>query len=335
MPKHVGLDMGTSNLRLYMKGRGIVLRAPSVVAVDKQEDCVVALGREAKSMIGKTPAHIQACRPIKDGVVSAYSVAVMMLHEHFKRTQAYTVFNRPVVLVGAPCGHTEAEAMSLENLLFDAGAKAVGIVHLPMAAAIGAGLRVGGPRACMVVDIGGGTTEIAVIRSGGIVASKTVKLGGNKLDVAIINSIKNKKGLCIGEISAEMIKVKIGSANPTLCKSMVQVSGRNETLKCAQTLLISSADISEPVCMALEAICRAIRSVVESTPPEVAADIADYGIMLTGGGACILGAGEFIAQKTRLRVTIAKNPMDCVCLGLGKLIEHPEILSGGILYTNR
>ncbi len=335
MSKHIGLDMGTSNLRLYMKGRGIVLRAPTVVSVDKQEDCVVALGRDAKSMIGKTPSHIQACRPIRDSVVSAYSVAVMMLHEHFKKTQAYTVFSRPVVLVGAPAGYTEAEGMSLENLLFDAGAKAVGIIQSPIASAIGAGLRVNSTKACMVVDIGGGTTEIAVMRSGGIVRYKTVKLGGSRLDLAIINNIKSKKGLSIGEISAEMIKVKIGSATPAANKNVVQVSGRNETLRCAQTILVTSDDVYEPMCAALEAICRATLSVIESTPPEIAADIADYGIMLTGGGACISGVGEFISKKTGLRVTVAKNPMDCMCQGLGRLIEHPEILPSGVLYKNR
>ncbi len=335
MPKHIGLDMGTSNLRLYMKSRGIILRTPSVVAIDKQEDVVVALGADAKSMIGKTPSYIEACKPISCGSVSAYSAAVMMLHEHFKRTQAYTVFSRPVVLADIPCGHTETERMSLENLLLDSGARAVGIIESPMAAAIGAGLRVNGSRACMIVDIGGGTTDIAVIKSGGIVKFRTVRLGGGKLDLAIMNVIKNKRGLCIGEVSAEMIKVNVGAAMPGLNKNVVSVSGRNEQLKRAQTVTLGAKDIFEPICTALEAICRAILSVVESTPPEVAADIADYGIMLTGGCARILGIGEFISSKTRLRVTIAKNPMDCVCLGMGRLIERPDILSGGILYKNR
>ena len=335
MPKHIGLDIGTSNLRLYMKGRGVILRAPTVVAIDKQEDSVVALGQDAKSMIGKTPAHIEACRPMKEGVISAYSTAVMMLHEYFKKTQAYTVFSRPLALVGVPSGFTETEGMSFENMLLDAGAEAVGFIETPMAAAIGAGLRINGPRACMIVDIGGGVTDIAVIRSGGIVRSRTVKLGGNKLDYAIINSIKNKRGLCIGEISAEMIKIKIGAADPALNKNVVKVSGRNEKLKCAQTLSIRSEDICEPICAALDAICRAILSVVESTPPEIAADIADFGIMLAGGGANILGVADYISKRTRLRVTVAKTPTDCVCLGMGRLIEHPEILSGGIIYKNR
>ena len=334
MPKHIGLDIGTSNLRLYMKNKGVILRAPTVVAIDKQEDSVVALGQDAKSMIGKTPAHIEACRPMKDGVISAYSTAVMMLHEYFKQTQAYTVFSRPLALVGVPGGFSETEGMSFENMLLDAGAKAVGFVETPMAAAIGAGLRINGPRACMIVDIGGGVTDIAVIRSGGIVRSRTVRLGGNKLDHAIMNSIKNKRGLCIGEISAEMIKVKIGAADPSLSKAAVKVSGRNEKLKCAQTLLIRPEDVCEPIGAALDAICRAILSVVESTPPEIAADIADFGIMLAGGGANILGIADYISSRTRLRVTIAKNPMDCVCLGIGRLIEHPEIMSG-VIYKNR
>ena len=335
MPRHIGLDIGTSNMRLFMKGRGIVLRAPTVVAIDKQEDSVVALGQDAKRMIGKTPAHIEACRPVRDGVVSAYSTAVMMLHEHFKKTQACTVFNRPLALVATPCGVTESESISLENLLFDAGAKAVAFVEAPMSAAIGAGLRVNGSRACMIVDIGGGTTDIAVIRSGGIVKSRTLKLGGVKLDYAIMNTIKSKMSLSIGEISAEMIKVRIGAASPKLNKSAVEVSGRNEKHKCAQTLLIKPEDIYEPIGAVLDAICRAILSVVESTPPEIAADISDFGIMLTGGGANIPGIGEYISARTGLRVTVAKNPMDCVALGLGRIIEYPEILSGGILYKNR
>lgn len=318
-----------------MKGRGIILRTPSVVAVDKQDDTVVALGAEAKSMIGKTPSHIQACRPITYGAVSAYSYAVMMLHEHFKRTQAYTVFNRPVVLADIPCGCSEAERMSLENLLLDCGAKAVGIIESPMAAAIGAGLRVNQPRACMIVDIGGGTTDIAVIKSGGIVRSRTVKLGGGRIDLAIMKSIMSKRGLSIGEISAEMIKVNVGAAIQSLNKNVAQVSGMNERLRCAQTITVSSKDIYDTISAALDAICRAILAVVESTPPEVAADIADYGIMLTGGTARLPGIGEFISARTRLRVIVAKNPMDCACLGMGRLIEKPEILTSGVLYKNR
>lgn len=335
MPKHIGLDIGTSNLRMYMKGRGVILRVPTVVALDKQDEYVVAIGTEAKSMIGKTPAHIQALSPVRDGIVCEYSAMLHMLSEHFKKTQAATVFSRPLVLASTPCGYTEAEGMSFRDLIMDAGAKAVGVIEAPLAAAIGAGLRVNHSRACMIVDIGGGVTEIAVIRSGGIVRAKTLKLGGSKLDFAIMNCIQSKKGLCIGKISAEMIKLRIGAANPTLVKNVVQVSGRNEKLKCAQTLMIESKDIYEPIHMALEAICRGILTVVESIPPEIAADISDYGIMLVGGGCNIPGVGEFISSRTRLRVTAAKNPMDCVCLGLGKIIEHPEIISGGIIYRNR
>lgn len=327
--------MGTSNLRLYMKGRGIILRTPSVVAVDKQDDTVVALGADAKSMIGKTPSHILVHRPVTCGTVSAYSYAVAMLHEHFKKTQAYTVFNRPVVLVDIPCGCSETDRMLLGDLLLDSGARAVGIIESPMAAAIGAGLRVNLPRACMIVDIGGGTADIAVIKSGGIVSSRTVRIGGERLDHAIMNYMKAKKGLSIGEISAEMLKVNVGAAIPSLNKRVAQVSGRNEKLRCAQTITVGAKDIHEPINAALEAICRAILSVVESTPPEVAADIADYGIMLTGGCARLPGIGEFINAKTRLRVTVAKNPMDCACSGMGRIIEKPDILSGEILYKNR
>lgn len=335
VPKHIGLDMGTSNLRMYQKGRGVILRAPTVVAVDKQEESVVALGRDAKSMIGRTPPQIQTYRPIRDGLVADYEVTVMMIHEYLKRTEALSFFSRPVVLVGVPDGYTEAEEMTVENSLFDAGAKAVGIIRAPMAAALGSGLRVTSHRACMIADIGGGVTQVAVISSSMIVSSRTVKVGGNKLDSAIIYNIRREKGLSIGEISAEMIKVKIGAAQSGINRGVVQVSGRNEQLKCAQTITVTSEDVFESISKGLEAICRAILSVLESTPPELAADISDYGIMLVGGGANFPGLAEFISSRTGLRVTIAKNPMDCECLGLGRIIENPGVFSGDIIYKNR
>lgn len=335
MPKHIGLDLGTSNLRMYMRGRGVILRAPTAVAVNRQEESVVALGKDAKSMIGRTPPQIQTFRPIRDGLIADYEVTVMMLHEYFKKTEALSFFSRPVVLVGAPCGYTEAEEMTVENSLFDAGARAVGIIKSPMAAALGAGLRVTSHRACMIADIGGGVTQVAVISSGSIVASRTVKVGGNKLDSAIIYNIRRKKGLQIGEISAEMIKVKIGAAMSGLNRGAVQVSGRNEQLKCAQTLTVSTEDVFEAINMGLEAICRAILGVLEVTPPELAGDISDYGVMLVGGGANLPGIADFISSKTGLRVTIARNPMDCECLGLGRIIENPDIFSGDVIYKNR
>ena len=335
MPKHIGLDIGTSNTRMFVKGQGIILRSPTVVTIDKRNDGVVALGREAKQMIGKTPANMEAFRPIRNGVVADFEVAALMIHEYFVRTEALSLFNRPVVLVSTPENCTEVERLAMENAIFAAGAKAVGMVKSSLAAAVGAGLKINSPRACMLVDIGGGMTQIAVISSGGVVRSRAVKLAGDRLDGAIINNLRTKRDLFIGEVTAEMIKVRIGSALPQIDRGMLDVSGRNERLKCAQTIRVTSEDVYNATHAALEAICRAITATLESTPPEIAGDITDYGIMLVGGGANIHGIAEFINQKTRLRVTVAQNPMDCECLGIGRLIERPSIIPGGIVYKNR
>ncbi len=335
MPKHIGLDLGTSNTRMFVKGRGIILRSPTVVTVDKYRDEVVALGKEAKQMIGKTPANMEAFRPIRNGVVADFEVATMMIHEYFVRTEALSLFNRPVVLVSTPENCTEVERLAVENAIFAAGAKAVGTVKSSIASAIGAGLNINSPRGCMIVDIGAGMTQVAVISSGVIVRSRAVKLGGDKLDNAIINSLLSKRNLFIGEMSAEMIKVKIGAAVEGVNRGVADVSGRNEKLKCAQAVKVTTEDVYNAIHMALEAICRTIMSVLESSPPELASDISDFGIMLVGGGANIYGISELITRRTGLRVTVAKNPMDCECIGIGKLIEKPNILQSGVLYKNR
>ena len=335
MPKHIGLDLGTANTRMFVKGKGIIMRSPTVVAVDKDEEKVVAIGREAKMMIGKTPSHIEAFRPIRNGVVADFEVASLMLREYVVRTETLSLFNRPVVLVSTPENCTEVERLAVENAIFAAGAKAVGTVKSSIAAAIGAGLRINSPKACMIVDIGAGMSQVALISSGRIVKSRAIKLGGDKLDHAIINSLLSKRNLFIGEISAEMVKVKLGAAVEGIHRGFADVSGRNEKLKCAQAVRISTEDIYNAIHIALEAICRTILGVLESSPPEIAADISDYGVMLVGGGANIAGIGELITKKTGLRVTIAKNPMDCECIGIGRLIEKPSILSDGILYKNR
>ena len=335
MPKHIGLDLGTSNTRMFIRGRGIVLRSPTVVTVDKNKDAVIALGSEAKKMIGKTPSNMEAYRPIRNGVVADFEVAAMMIHEYFVRTEVLSLFNRPVVLLSTPENCTEVERLALENAVFSAGAKAVGMVKSSIAAAVGAGLRINSPRGCMIVDIGGGMTQVAVISSGGIVRSKAVKIAGDKFDNAIINNLKSKKDMFIGEVTAELLKVRLGSAIAESGRGMLEVSGRNERLKCAQTIRVTSDDIYGAVHAALEAICRTITGVLESSPPEIAGDISDFGIMLVGGGANIHGIDEFISSRTGLRVTVAQSPMDCECIGLGRLIEKPSIIPDGILYKNR
>ena len=335
MPKHVGLDLGTSNTRMFVKGKGIVLRSPTVVTIDKEEERVVALGREAKLMIGKTPSHMEAYRPIRNGVVADFEVTTLMLREYFVQKEVLSLFNRPVVLVSTPESCTEVERLAVENAIFAAGAKAVGTVRSPIAAAIGAGLMINSPRGCMIVDIGAGMTQVAAISSGRVVKSRAVKLGGDKLDGAIINALLTRRNLFIGEMSAEMIKVKIGAAMPGMDRGVAEVSGRNEKLKCAQAVKVSTEDVYNAIHSALESICLTITRVLESTPPEIAGDISNFGVMLVGGGANIAGIGDLISKKTGLRVTVAKNPMDCECIGIGKLIEKPSLLSEGILYKNR
>ena len=335
MPKHIGLDLGTSNTRMYVKGKGIILRSPTVVTVDKNDDKVVALGREAKMMIGKTPSNMEAYRPIRNGVVADFEVTTLMLREYFVKTESLSLFNRPVVLVSTPESCTEVERLAVENTIFAAGAKAVGTIKSSLAAAIGAGLRVNDHRGCMIVDIGAGMTQVAVISSGRIIKSRAVKIGGDRLDNAIINNLLVKRNLFIGEMSAEMIKVKIGAAIEGIDRGACDVSGRNERLKCAQSVRVTTDDVYGAIHTALESICRTISSVLESSPPEIAGDISNFGIMLVGGGANIAGIAELITKKTGLRVTVAKNPMDCECLGIGKLIEHPSALQEEILYKNR
>jgi rod shape-determining protein MreB len=240
-----------------------------------------------------------------------------------------------VVLVSIPESCTEVERLAVENAIFAAGAKAVGTVKSSIASAIGAGLRINSPRGCMIVDIGAGMTQIAVISSGGIVRSRSLKLGGDKFDNAIINSLLARKDLCIGEMSAELLKLRIGAAVSGANRGAAQVSGINEKMRCAQTVSVSTEDIYSAIHMALEAICRSITSVLESAPPEISSDIYEFGIMLVGGGANIYGISELIRERTGLRVTIAKDPMDCECIGIGRLIEKPSILPEGILYKNR
>ena len=335
MPKHIGLDLGSANTRLFIKGKGIVLRLPTVVTVDKEDDRVVALGREAKAMIGKTPSNMEAFRPIRNGVVSDFEVTTLMLRKIFTHTEALSLFNRPIVLVSTPENCTEVERLAVENAICAAGATAVGTVRSSIAAAVGAGLKINDPRGCMIVDIGAGMTQVAVISSGRIIKSRAIKLGGDKLDGAIINNLLSKRNLFIGEISAEMIKVRIGAAVADIDRGLCEVSGRNERLKCAQAVRISTEDVYNAIHSALEAICRTISSVLEASPPEIAGDISNFGIMLVGGGANIAGISELITRKTGLRVTVAKNPMDCECVGIGRIIEKPSGLIDGILYKNR
>ena len=326
MARQVGLDLGTIYTRIWTREKGIILRCPSAAAIDSQSHEVVALGVEAKKMMGKTPEDILAYRPVKDGVIADYEVAARMLNEFFFRKGLSTLFNRPVVLLATPYRITEVEKLAVENAVFDAGAKAVAEVPAAMAAAAGAGLRINGSRGCMIVDMGGGTTEAAVISSGGMISARSLRVGGERLDMAIVNYLKNHCDLLVGDSTAEMLKLRLGTVDPTMDRGQMMVYGRNVRTGLAATAVVSSRQICEAVTPSLDAVSRALLTVLEDVPPEIAGDIFAYGMMLCGGCALLPGLPEFLHKRTGLRVTVAKNPLDCVCLGIGRILEHPSIL---------
>ena len=309
MSRDLGIDLGTANTLVYMKGKGIVMREPSVVAVDTRTDTVLAVGAEAKKMIGRTPGSIVAVRPLKDGVIA--------------QTTKSSAFGRPHIVVCIPSGVTEVERRAVEDAARSAGANHVELLEEPMAAAIGADLPVGEPVGCMVVDIGGGTTEVAVISLGDIVSSCSVRVAGDTFDEAIINYVKRRFNLLIGERTAENIKIALGSAFPLedIENSDMQIKGRNLADGLPGEAIISGTDVREALIEPVEAIVDAILTTLEKTPPELSADIIDYGITLTGGGAMLRGLDKLNSQRTSIPVQVADEPLDCVAIGTGKRLE--------------
>lgn len=319
--RDIGIDLGTANTLVYMKGKGIVMREPSVVAVDKKNETVMAVGSEAKEMIGRTPGSIQAMRPLKDGVIADFDVTAEMLKHFIRSAVRSTVFNRPRVIVCIPSGVTEVERRAVDEAAHSAGAKEVELIEEPMAAAIGAGLKVEDAAGSMVVDIGGGTSEVAVISLGDIVNSCSVRTAGDDFDEAIVSYIKKKYNLLIGERTAENIKISIGSAFPYEDESVLEVKGRNLVDGLPKSITVSSEEIREALADPVGAIVDAIRSTLETTPPELSADIIDNGIMLTGGGALLRGLDVLINRETGMPVHVAENPLDCVAVGTGKCLD--------------
>lgn len=328
--KDIGIDLGTANTLVFMKGKGIVMREPSVVAVDVRTEEVLAVGDQAKQMIGRTPGSIVAVRPLKDGVIADFDVTATMLKHFIRKALHNSAFSRPRVVVCIPSGVTEVERRAVKESAEQAGAKRVIIVEEPMAAAIGAGLPVAEPTGSIVVDIGGGTTEVAVISLGGIVAAKSVRVGGDKFDVDIINYIKKKYNLLIGERTAEDIKIDVGNAFPLDEELTTEIKGRNLLTGLPENIVVTSTEIREALIDTLQEVLEAVRVTLEKTPPELAADIIDQGIVLTGGGALLRGLDKLIAQETGMEVHAAENPLDCVALGTGEILEHMDKLSGVI-----
>ena len=319
--KEIGIDLGTANTLVFLKGKGIIKREPSVVAMDMRTDNVLAVGLQAKNMIGRTPGSIVAVRPLKDGVIADFDVTASMLKYFICKSVRSMFFSKPRVVICIPSGVTEVEKRAVEDAAKQAGAGVVELIEEPMAAAIGAGLPVSEPTGSMVVDIGGGTSEVAVISLGDIVTATSERVAGDKLDEAIISYVKRKYNLLIGERTAEDIKINMGSAVPYDDEVEMSIKGRNLLDGLPKNIVITSAEVREALAEPLRCIVEAVKSTLENTPPELSADIIDHGIMLTGGGALLRGIDTLISESTGMPVYIAERPLDCVVDGTGKCLE--------------
>ncbi|MBS1461105.1 MAG: rod shape-determining protein [Ruminiclostridium sp.] len=327
--KDIGIDLGTANTLVYMRGKGIIIREPSVVAVDVKMDRVRYVGQEAKDVIGRTPGSIVAVRPLKDGVIADFDMTTSMLQEFIRKALKGRAFagSRVRVIICIPSGVTAVERRAVKEATQNAGAKRVSIIEEPMAAAIGAGLPVAEPTGSMIVDIGGGTSEVAVISLGGIVTSRSVRVAGDEFDSSIINYIKKKYNLLIGERTAENIKIAIGSAYPYADNEpSMDIKGRNLLNGLPENINVTSEEIREALSEPLSHVIEAIKVTLEKTPPELAADIIDQGIMLAGGGALLKGLDLLIHAETGMPVKVAERPLDCVADGTGKVLENIDKL---------
>ncbi len=319
--RDIGVDLGTANTLVCVKGKGIIMREPSVVAYDVRNDAVRAVGKEAKEMIGRTPGSIVAVRPLKDGVIADFDVTAAMLKRFVSEALKGSFFSRVRMVICIPTGVTEVESRAVYDAAKQAGAYDIDLIEEPMAAAVGAGLPVYEATGNMIVDIGGGTSEIAVISLGDIVTAQSLRIAGDDLDEAIINYIRKKHNLLIGERTAEQIKIDIGSAKPYDDETSIEIKGRNVVDGLPKNVTITSAEVRDAIVDPISQIIDAIRSTLEKTPPELSADIIDSGITLTGGTALLRGLAELIAEETGMPVSIAANPLDCVVLGAEKRLE--------------
>ena len=335
MTKDMGIDLGTANTLVYIKGQGIVVREPSVVAIRDDSKEVLAVGEEAKRMIGRTPGNIVAIRPMKDGVIADFDVTQSMLSYFIQKAAAKKGVVSPRIAICVPFGVTEVEKRAIEEAARQAGAKDAFLIEEPMAAAIGAGLRIEEPEGNMVVDIGGGTSEIAIISLGGIVTAKSIRLGGDELDEAIVSYVKKEYSLMIGERTAEEVKIRIGSAYKEGEEVEMEIRGRDLISGLPKTMQISSSEVRDALREPVNSIVDGIKSTLEKTPPELASDIMENGIMLTGGGALLKGLDKLVKEETGMPVKIAENPLDCVAIGTGKSVEDAEIFEKVLMMNNK
>ena len=317
----IGIDSGTASILVYIKGKGVVLKEPSVVAFDRDTNKIKAIGEEARLMIGRTPGNIVAVRPLRQGVISDYTVTEKMIKHFIQKAIGKRTFKKPRIAVCVPSGVTEVEKKAVEDATWQAGARSVDIIEEPIAAAIGAGIDIAKPCGNMIVDIGGGTTDIAVISLGGAVVSTSIKIAGDDFDEAIVRFMRKKHNLLIGERTAEEIKIKIGCAFPRQEVITMDVRGRNLVTGLPKTITVTSEETEEALREATSQIVEAVHSVLEKTPPELSSDIAERGIVLTGGGALLQGLEELIESKTGINTMTAEDPMTAVAIGTGRYIE--------------
>lgn len=317
----IGIDLGTASILVYVNGKGVVLKEPSVVAFDRDTNRIKAIGEEARLMLGRTPGNIVAVRPLRQGVISDYTVTEKMLKYFINKAVGKQRFRKPLISICVPSGVTEVERKAVEDAAIQAGARDVRIIEEPIAAAIGAGIDIARPCGNMIVDIGGGTTDIAVISLGGTVVSTSIKIAGDDFDEALVRFMRKKHNLLIGERTAEDIKIQIGSAFPRPEIQTVDVRGRNLVTGLPKTVKVTSEETEEALRETTAQIIETIHSVLEKTPPELAADIADRGIVLTGGGSLLRGLEELIEVKTGINTMTAEDPMTCVAVGTGKYVE--------------
>ena len=324
--KDIGIDLGTANILVMLKGKGIVLKEPSVVAIDRKTGNIMATGNDAKEMLGRTPEQIKAVRPMKDGVIADFSATQLLLKNLVQKVNNRYKLGKPRVVVGVPSGITEVEERAVEEAVLQAGAKEVYLIEEPMAAAIGASLDVGEPSGSIVVDIGGGTTEVAVISLGGIVVSHSLRIAGDELDEDIVNYIKREENLAIGETTAEQIKMEIGCAMPLMTEKSMEVRGRDLNDGLPRTIFVNSVQIEEAIKESIQKIVEIVKVTLEKTPPELASDIMEKGIVLAGGGAMIKNLDKLLSLETGMPVYIADEPLDCVVRGTAKTLDDIENL---------
>ncbi|MBI4316903.1 MAG: rod shape-determining protein [Chloroflexi bacterium] len=325
--RDMGIDLGTANTLVLIRGKGIILNEPSVVAINKKNKKVLAIGVEAKRMVGRTPAGIVAIRPLKDGVISDFDVTEQMLRYFIgKAHQQFGMIPRPRVVVGIPSGVTEVEKMAVHDAARNAGAREAHLIEEPMAAAIGAGLPVTEATGSMIVDIGGGTTEVAVISLGGIVLCRSIRIAGDEMDLEIVQYARQKHNLLIGDRTAEQVKLAVGSAYPLPEEKVVTLRGRDLVTGLPKSIEVSSIEIREAITGSVSSIVDAVKTTIEETPPELVADLMNQGITLAGGGALLAGLDQRLSQETKMRVYVADDPLTCVVRGTGETLEEIEIL---------